>query len=108
MELGKPEQEVHLGQFPGQLAGVSLDETAHGYDGLHGTERLEFRRVEDRLDRFPLRGVDESTGIDEDDIGRRKIRSQHGAVAHELTDQPLRVDGRLVTAERDNPQLHPR
>ncbi len=108
MQIGKPEEQVHFGDFLLELPSVAFDEAADRHDGFDVPFPLEPRGAEDGVDRLLFGRVDEPTGVDEDHVGRGQIASHDRAVPHELPDDPFRIDRRLVAAERDDAELHPR
>ena len=108
VEVREAKEQVDLGDLGRELCAIALDQAPHRDDGLDAARSLESRRIEHRVDRLLFRRVDEPAGVDEDDVGVRQVRRHDRAVTHQLTDQPLRVDGRLVTAEGDDAQFHPR
>ena len=108
VQIREAEEEIDLGNLRLQLLLVALHQASRGYDRFHAALGLELGGAEDRVDRFLLRGVDEAAGVDEDDVGIREVLGDDRAVAHQLAHQPLRVDRRLVAAERDDAELHPR
>ena len=87
---------------------VALDQAADGDDGFDVAVLLQFRRGEDGVDRFLLRGVDEAAGIDEDDVGMLKVGGHDRPVADQVADEALGVDGRFITPQGDDAELHPR
>jgi hypothetical protein len=107
LELGESQKQVDFGDFLLQLVLIALDETPDRDDGFDPL-LLEPRGFQHRIDGFLLRRVDETAGVDEDDIGARQVGRHDGAVAHELSYEPLRVHRRLVAAERNDAELHPR
>ncbi len=63
------EEMVDLGQAVGQFLGMSLAQ-ATGHDQLAAASRvLVLRQLEDRIDTFFLRGVDEAARVYDDDLG---------------------------------------
>jgi len=102
------QEEIDFGHLFLQFLLIPLHETADRHDRLDPAGPLELRRLEDRVDRFALRRVDESAGVDEDDVGVGKVVGERGTVAHQVAHQPLGVDGGLVAAERDDAEFHPR
>ena len=108
VEVRESEKQVDLGDLLRQLPLVALDQAADGDDRFHAALRLEARGRQDRIDRLLLGGVDESAGVDEDHVGVWEVRGHDRAVPHEVAHQALGVDGRLVAAERDDAELHPR
>ncbi len=108
MQVGEPEEEVDLGHFRLQFLLIALHEAADRHDGLDAALFLELRRAENRVDRFLLGRVDEAAGVDQDDVGASEVARDDGAVPHEVTHDPLGIDGRFVAAKGDDAQLHPR
>ena len=108
VEVGESEEQVDFGDLLLELLLVALDQAADRNDGLHAADPLELRRFQDGLDGFPLCRVDEPARVDEDHVGVGEVGRHDRAVADELAHEPLGVDGRLIAAERDDAQLHPR
>ena len=108
MKIREAQEEIDFGHLFLQFFLITLHETADRHDRLDPAGPLELCRFEDRVDRFALRRVDESAGVDEDDVGVGKVVGERGAVAHQVAHQPLGVDGGLVAAEGDDAEFHPR
>jgi hypothetical protein len=106
VEVVEPEEEIHVGHLLSQLVLVALHQTADGDHRLDVARLFQIGGVQDGLDRFALRGVDEPTRIHEHDIGRTQVPHDLGTVPYEVAYQTLRVDGRLVTAEGDDAEFH--
>ena len=85
---------------------MPLDHAADGDDGLTATAGLESRRLDHRIDRFLLGGVDEAAGIDDDEVGLAQLRSVFGRVIGQLRQVSLAIDRILVAAERDYANFH--
>ena len=108
VQVRKAQEQVYLGDLLFELFLVALHQASDRHDGLDGAVGFQLGGGEHRIDGLALRGVDEAAGVDEDDVGARQVGRHDGAVAHELGDQSLGVDRRLVAAEGDDAQLHPR
>ncbi len=104
--LGRAEEEVHLGKLRLELRLVALDHAPHGHHCLTTTVGLASSRLDERLDRLLLRRVDEPARVDDDDVGVIERRRELGAVAEELREVALAVDGILVAAKSDETDLH--
>ncbi len=65
-------------------------------------------RVEDGVDGFLLRGVDEGAGIDDEDIGFVGIGGDVHAAAGGVAEHDLGIDEVLGAAEGDHADLHGR
>ena len=97
--LGEAEEEIHLRDFRLELLLVALDEAPHRHDRAHVAVRLERARLEDRVDGFFLRRLDEAAGVDHDDLGPLDAGKDPSPVSDEGGHQPLGVHGVLVAAQ---------
>src|SRR5688572_16398229 len=100
------EEEVDLGQRFQQFGLVPLDHTADGDERTAVPFLLQPPRIDDRVDRLLLRGVDESARVDDDDVRFAKVVGRGPAMREQLGDVPLRVDRVLVAAESDESEAH--
>src|SRR5688572_19835439 len=98
IHLGRAEEEVDLGKVIEELLFVALDHAADGDDRLTGAVLLEATGFDQRIDGLFLRRIDEPAGIDDDDLGGRKIADVLSAASHEAREIALAVDGVLVAA----------
>ncbi len=107
VQLGETEKQVDFRNLGLQLLLVPLDEATDRHDRLDAF-LFQLGGTEDGVDRFPFRGIDEPARVHENHVRRRQLRRHHGAVADQLAHEPLRVHRRLVAAEGDDAQFHPR
>ena len=107
VEVSQAEEEVHLGKLGRELLSVPLDQTAHSHQRLTGSVLLESGRLQNRPDRFLLRGVDEPAGVDQHDLGFVEISRRLGSTGLERGEDSLGVDRVLVAAQADQAELHP-
>jgi hypothetical protein len=85
---------------------VPLHETADRDDCLTDAVGLVTASFHDGIDRLALGGVDEATGIDDDDLGFIEVGRRLGAAGDQLGQISLAVDGVLVAAEGKEADLH--
>jgi len=100
------EDGVDFGNFLPELVAVALCKTTGHDEPLTVALRLVPRHLEDRVDRFLLRRVDESAGIDDDDVRTRRIRREVVAGVARKPEHYFRVDEILGTPERDETDFH--
>jgi hypothetical protein len=60
VEVREAEEQIHLGDLAPEVVLVALDEAADRDHGLDASVPLEGRRLEHRVDRLALGGVDEA------------------------------------------------
>src|SRR4029077_1802616 len=106
LHLGRPEEEIDLGDYVCELSLVALDHATDGDDSLATSLCLEARRFDHGVDRFLLGSVDEAAGIDDDDFSFSEIRGVFGGITGELREVSFAVDGVLVATERDDADFH--
>ena len=100
------EEQVHFRQRLLELALVPLHHAAHRDDGLAHAGRLVLAGLDDGVERFLLRRVDEPARVDHDHLGLREIVRVLGATIGELGEVPFAVDGILVAAQCDEAEFH--
>ena len=64
--------------------------------------------MENRLDGFLLRGIDERAGVDDEHVGLAGIRGDLHAAPGGVAEHDLGIDEILGAAERDHADLHGR
>ena len=108
MEIGESQEQVDLGDLLLQLRLVPLHQATDRHDRFDRRRSLQLRGREHRVDGLLLGRVDEPAGVHQDHVGVREMRRYLGTVAHELADEPLGIDRRLVAPQRDHAEFHPR
>src|SRR5207245_7530593 len=68
-EIRGTEDPVHLRHLFQDVAAVALGEAARDDEGTAGPPLLQLRELEDRVDRFLARTVDEGAGVDDEALG---------------------------------------
>jgi hypothetical protein len=100
---GQP--QVDLGQLASEVLAVAADEASgHGHDGPSARARLRFARVahgvEDGVDGFLHRGLDEPAGVDQGQVGvRHLVHRDHGRA--QRAQKPLGIHAVFGTAQAD-------
>ena len=107
MQLGESEKQIDFGNLLRKLLLVALHQATDGDDRLDST-LFQLRRGQDGIDRFLLRGVDETAGVHQNDVRLRQHRGHHGAVPNQIAHEAFGIDRRLVAAEGNDAELHPR
>src|SRR5438046_2630151 len=74
-------------------------------DGPARAAFLEATRLDQRVDRLLLGGVNEATRVDDDDLGLLEVGRKLGTTVRELSDVSLAVDCVLVAAEGEEREL---
>src|SRR3989337_1850624 len=100
LHLRGAEKEIDFGNSRFELALVTLYHASDRDNGLASSITLVAGSLDHRVDRFLLGGVDEATGIDDDDLGVREVGRILGRVIRQLRQIALGVDRVLVAAER--------
>ena len=85
---------------------MTLDHAANGNYRPANSIGLVPTSFDERIDGFLLRGIDEATRVDDNDVGFRKILRVLAAAGGKLPKISLGVDSVLVAAERDEANLH--
>jgi hypothetical protein len=86
------EDGVGVGQLVGEGLAVALREAADGDDRLGAPRLLEVGRLEEGVDRVLLRLLDEAAGVDQGDVGVRRVVDQGPALGRQAAGQLLGVD----------------
>ena len=90
------EDRVGLGERLGEVLAVALGQAADCDDGLGAAAvtggRLEVGRLEQRVHRVLLGGLDESAGVDHDRVGVLGVVDEHEAAGLEPSGELLGVD----------------
>jgi hypothetical protein len=102
------QKEVDLGKGGGQLVLVSLHQASNRDQRLACAVGLEPSRLHNGVDRLVFRGIDETAGIHDDDVGRPEVARFFRPVRQELCKVSLAVDRVLVAAEGDEADFHGR
>ena len=105
VDLRRAEEEVDLGKGVRELLLVPLDHAPYADDGAAGARLLQTPRFDECVDGLLLRRVDESAGIDDDDVGRAEIGGEFRPAIRELRDVALAIDGVFVAAEGEDRKL---
>ena len=103
--LSGPEQRVDLGNLLAQFVAIPLGETAGDDQPLAGALVLERRHLEDGVDRFFLRVVDEGAGVHDEDVGLVRVRRDLVTRVAGDAQHHLAVDEVLRTAEGEKADL---
>ena len=85
---------------------MALHHAPDGHHRLAAAVVLHAPRLDDRVERLLLRGVDEAAGVDDDHLGVGEIVGVLRAAIGELGEISLAVDGVLVAAEGDEADFH--
>ena len=104
-EVVESEEGVHLWQLLPELLRVALHETTCHYKPPTGSGLLEPGHLEDRVDRFFPGGLDESAGVDHEDLGGGGIRRDHHPVLSEGAHHDLGVHQVLGATQGDEAHL---
>ena len=99
--VARTEEMVDLRKLAGQLSRVPLREAAGDHELLAGAGFLVAAHLEDRLDRFLLRGPDEATSVDDDHLRGRRVIHDFEARLPAHPEHDLGVHAVLRAAERD-------
>ena len=89
---------VDLGQCRRQLVAVALGHAAG--DDEPGAVPAELGQGEDRLDRLLPGRLDERAGVDDDQVGQRRVVDRHHPVSQQGARQLVAVDLVLRAAQR--------
>ena len=96
------EHAVHLGQLLVDLLAVALRETSRDDELLDAALLLERRKLEDLVDRLLLRALDEAAGVDDRDVGERRVVAQFKARVFEARHQHFAVHLVFCAAQADH------
>src|SRR6476660_359050 len=105
LHLRRAEEDIYFGKSGYELLLVALDHAADRDNCLALAFVFVAGRFDDRIDRFFLRCVDEAARVHDDHVRLLQLRRVLGRVVGELSEIPLAVDGVLVAAEGDEPDL---
>src|SRR4051812_19668930 len=89
IHLRRAEKEIDFGKGVRQLLLVALHHAADADHGAAASGFLEPSRLDQRVDRFLLGRVDESAGVDDDDLGFVDVGRELRAIVRELSDVAL-------------------
>ena len=106
VELGRAQNGVDLGNFLQDLAAIALGETAGHDEGARLPSLLQLGELEDGIDRFLARPVDEGAGVDDQALGALGLLGDLVAGAGEHPQHQLGVDLVLGTTEGREMDLH--
>ena len=94
-------------RFLGEELGLMPLHQAAGDDQLAGTANLlVFSHFEDGVDRFLLGGVDETAGVDHQDVGLVGLMRQLVASGDQLAHHDFAVDEILGATQTDKTDFH--
>ena len=100
--LGHADDGIDLGDLLGEFLRVTLAETAGDDHALGRIIFLETHQVEDGVDRFLLGTLDESAGIDHQNVRGLRLLGNHKALSPEPPEDHLGIDQVLGTAQTDH------
>jgi hypothetical protein len=106
VQIVESKEEIDLRHLVSQILLIALYETPHTDDRLDLPSLLERGGLEQRVDRLLLGSVDEAARVDEDDVGRLDVLDDRRTVTHQVSNESLRIDGGLVTAQGDDTEFH--
>ena len=92
---------IDLGHLARELVRVALREAPRDDEALAAAVGLVARHLEDGVDRLLLRLADEAAGVDDDDVGARRVVDVREAGALGDAEHHLGVDAVLGAAEAD-------
>jgi len=95
--VGNPEKEIYFGNLGRQLGPVALRQAAADREDLAIAVLLVAGQFENGFDRLFDRGLDEGTGVDDDDPGRGRVVNQFKSGVVEKVDQPFGINFILGT-----------
>jgi len=102
--LVNPHERVHLGQQFGQFIAKPLRETTRHNQPLPPVlGRPDFRRFENRVHTFLLRGINEGAGVDDDGVGRCRVIGDLDARLEQIAEHQLGIHEVLGAAEGYQP-----
>jgi len=107
-EVRGAQDAVDLGHLLQNVAAVALSETAGDDEGAAGSPLLQLRELQDRLDRFLARAVDERAGVDDEALGVLGALREREPGLGQHAEHQLGVDLVLRTAEGRQMHLHGR
>src|SRR5262249_56212111 len=97
----RAEDRVDLRNFLLQLVAIALRHAAGDDQFPAPSGLLPLRHLEDGVDRFLFRGIDERARVHDEDVRRRLVARQFVARLLGETEHHFRVDEVLGTTERD-------
>ena len=92
---------IDLGDLLADGVAVAFHQATRHNQLAGSSALLEFGHLEDSLDRFLFGGVDETAGVDYQDIGFGGVRRQLVAPGHQLAHHDFTIDQVLGTAQAD-------
>ena len=104
--LTRSENRVDLGNLLAQFVSIALRQAAGHDQSLARTGLLVLRHLEDGVDRFLLRLVDERAGVDDEHVGVGGIPGELMPLFLGEPQHDLGVDEVFGAAEGDHPNLH--
>ena len=109
LQLARADDRIDLGDVPADLVAVSLHQASGNDQPLRLTAMLELvlHHLEDGIHRLLLGGIDEATGVDDEDLSVLGARGQLTAGAVEQPHHHLGVNQVLRAAQRYESDLRP-
>ena len=104
-DLAGADDRVHFGNLLANLVAKALDQAAGDDQALRAAEFLVFGHLQDGVDGFLLRRLDEAAGIDDEHVGFVGARRQFVAVARQNAHHDLAIDEVLGTAQAEESNL---
>ena len=95
------DDRVHFRNLLANLVAVALDQASGDDQFFRAAEFLVLGHLQDRVDRFFLRGRDEAAGVDDQDVGFVGARREFVAVARENAHHHLAIDEVLRASQAD-------
>ena len=104
--FARAEHDVDFGDQLAQLVAIALGQAAGDDEAAAGAGLLVLGELQDRVDRFLLRLVDEGAGVDDQHVGFVRPRRQLVAGFLGEAQHHLGVDEVFRAAERDETNFH--
>src|SRR6476620_11594212 len=89
--LGSADEEINFRKCVEQLRFVSLDHASNSNESLARAVGFVAARLDQSVDRFLFRGIDEAAGVDDDDFRVGEIGCVLSAIACQLAEVALAV-----------------
>jgi hypothetical protein len=100
----EPQDGIRLGQLGGQPLAVPLRQAPHGHHRSGPAARFEIRGLQDGVDRVLLGRLDEAAGVDDRDVGGRRVVGHLPSLRRQAPGQLFGVD--LVAGAAQGDQRH--
>ena len=101
VEFVGADQGVDFGHFCADVAAIAFHQAAGDDQLLGAADLLVLGHLQDGVDRFLFGGIDETAGVDDQDIGLIGMRGEFVAPGDELPHHDFTIDEVFGTAQTD-------